>query len=500
MERYLNGEELSSEEVSAGLSKSVAAGTLIPIFFVSSKTGVGVPELMDALARFALSPLELPRKAKNAAGAGGDDRSGAGWAACRTGLQNADRPFVAKMSFLRVFSGTLKKDMAIHATRAAKAIKVPQLLEMQGHQHTPLEEASAGDIAVVVKVEDLAVGDTITKDAGTFVMPPIKFPTPMIGLAVEPKSRADQQKISGTLQKIAEEDQTFVLSRDSQTKEMVIHGMSELHLQMMQERVHKRDKVEMVSKPPKIPYRETVAGHAEGFYRHKKQSGGSGQFAEVHFRISPIPHGIKPEEFFTKDRFVSMRSFHYDPDLNYAFVDRVTGGSVPNNFIPAVEKGIKERMEQGVIAGYQVQDVACELFFGKDHPVDSNETAFRTAAQNVFPQRLPGSQAGPLGADRDGRDHRPRGQAGGHHQRPQRPPRPRRGDGQRAGRLPGDPRQGPAFGNDDLRPLALEHDGGPRLLHARIQPLRHGPAQRAAKDRRRGAKAPRGGRGIVHAA
>ena len=393
MERYLEGEKLTPEEIAGGLSKAVAAGTLIPIVFVSAKTGVGIPELMDALARFALSPLELPRKAKNAAGQEVTIAPAPDGPLVAQVFKTRIDPFVAKMSFIRVFSGTLKKDMAIHASRAAKTIKVPQLLEMQGHQHTQLEEAAAGDIAVVVKVEDLAVGDTITKDANTFVVPPLKFPTPMIGLAVEPKSRADQQKISGALQKIAEEDQTFVLSRDTQTKELVIRGMSELHLAMMQERVHKRDKVEMVSKPPKIPYRETVAGHAEGFYRHKKQSGGSGQFAEVHFRISPIPHGIKPEEYFTKDRFASMRSYHYDPDLNYAFVDRVTGGTVPNNFIPAVEKGIKERMEQGVVAGYQVQDVACELFFGKDHPVDSNETAFRTAARmcfrNVFRESKP---------------------------------------------------------------------------------------------------------------
>jgi elongation factor G len=264
---------------------------------------------------------------------------------------------------------------------------------MQGHQHVNLDEATAGDIVVVVKVEDLAVGDTITKDAHTFTLPPLKFPTPMIGLAVEPKSRADQQKISGALQKIAEEDQTFTITRETQTHELVIHGMSELHLQMMKERVHKRDKVEMISHAPKIPYRETVAGHAEGFYRHKKQSGGSGQFAEVHFRISAVPHGIKPEEYFTKERFLNMRSFHYDPALNSAFIDRVSGGSVPNNFIPAVEKGVKERMDKGVIAGFQVQDVATELFFGKDHPVDSNETAFRTAGsmcfRNIFREAKP---------------------------------------------------------------------------------------------------------------
>lgn len=393
MERYLEGTELSPAEIGAGLSKAIAAGTLIPIFFTSAKTGTGVPEFMDALARYCLSPLDLPRKAKNAAGEEVALTPAPDGPLVAQVFKVRIDPFVAKMSFIRVFSGTLKKDMSIHSSHTSKAVKVPQLLEMQGHQHTTIEEATAGDIVVVVKVEDFTVGDTITKDGGTFVLPPLRFPTPMIGLAVEPKSRADQQKISGALHKITEEDQTFVLTRESQTKELVIRGMSELHLQMIQERVHKRDKVEMISKPPKIPYRETVNGHAEGFYRHKKQSGGSGQFAEVHFRISAIPHGIKPEEFFTKDRFPSMREYHYDPTLNYAFVDRVTGGSVPNNFIPAVEKGIKERMEKGVLAGYQVQDVACELFFGKDHPVDSNETAFRTAAsmcfRNVFREAKP---------------------------------------------------------------------------------------------------------------
>jgi elongation factor G len=392
MERYLEGEQLTPQEISSGLSKAVAAGTLIPVFFTSSKTGVGVPELMDALAEYALSPVELPRKATNAAGQEVTLTPDPNGPLVAQVFKTRIDPFVARMSFIRLFSGSLKKDMLIHA-HGAKAIKVPQILEMQGHQHVALDEATAGDIVVVVKVEDLAVGDTITKDAHTFTLPPLKFPTPMIGLAVEPKSRADQQKISGALQKIAEEDQTFTITRETQTHELVIHGMSELHLQMMKERVHKRDKVEMISHAPKIPYRETVAGHAEGFYRHKKQSGGSGQFAEVHFRISAVPHGIKPEEYFTKERFLNMRSFHYDPALNSAFIDRVSGGSVPNNFIPAVEKGVKERMDKGVIAGFQVQDVATELFFGKDHPVDSNETAFRTAGsmcfRNIFREAKP---------------------------------------------------------------------------------------------------------------
>ncbi|MFK7817441.1 MAG: elongation factor G, partial [Planctomycetaceae bacterium] len=160
--------------------------------------------------------------------------------------------------------------------------------------------------------------------------------------------------------------------------------MSELHLQIAQERLLRRDKVELITHQPKVPYRETVTASAEGSYRHKKQSGGSGQFAEVHFRISPCPQGVEPGTYFVKDRFASLRDFHYHEDANWAFLDRVTGGSVPNNFIPAVEKGIKERMEQGVLAGYQVQDVVCELYFGKDHPVDSNETAFKMASSHCF--------------------------------------------------------------------------------------------------------------------
>ena len=163
-----------------------------------------------------------------------------------------------------------------------------------------------------------------------------------------------------------------------------MHGMSDLHLQVVRERLHKRDKVEVVTHQPKIPYRETVTANAEGSYRHKKQSGGSGQFAEVHCRIYPLLRDIDPATYFTKANFESLREYHYDPELNFAFLDCVSGGTVPNQYIPAVEKGIRERMEKGVLAGYQAQDLAVSLFFGKDHPVDSNEAAFRTAASVCF--------------------------------------------------------------------------------------------------------------------
>jgi len=383
MERYLEGETLSSAEVAGGISTAIAAGTLIPIFCASSKTGVGVPELMDALADIALSSADVPRKAKQTDGEEVELKPDPNGPLVAQVFKTRIDPFVAKLSYLRIYSGTLNKDSTVNTSGEAKSLKISQLLEVQGGKQDPVESAGPGDLVAVGKIDELTTGETITQD-GNLTMPPIPFPTPMIGLAVEPKSQADQQKISGALAKLVEEDPGFRVYRDPQTKEMVMQGMSELHLQIIRERLLGRDKVDVDTHQPKVPYRETVGAEAEGSYRHKKQSGGAGQFGEVHLRISPCPRDVNPEEYFTKDRFENMREHHYDPELNFCFVDRITGGSVPNQFIPAIEKGIRERMEQGVIAGYQVQDCVCELFFGKDHPVDSNETAFKTAASMCF--------------------------------------------------------------------------------------------------------------------
>jgi len=383
MERYLEDEDLSQEEIAGGVSRAIAAGTLIPVFCASSKSGVGVDEFLDGLARFPLAPADVPRMATNGSGDEIELTLTADGPVVGQVFKTRIDPFVSKMSFVRVFSGTFKKDSSLQVPRLGKSLKISQLQRVQGGELEPVLSAVAGQIVALVKVEELKVGDTLATDIGV-ALPSITFPTPMVGLAVEPKSQADQTKISAALQKIEDEDPTFVINRDAQTKEIVMMGMSELHLQVVQGRLAGRDKVEVVTREPKVPYRETVNGAAEGMYRHKKQTGGAGQFGEVHFRVSALPRDIDPEEYFTKERFANMRNVNYDPTLNFAFVDRVTGGTVPNNYIPAVEKGIRERMEQGVLAGYQVQDCVCELFFGKFHKVDSNETAFKTAASMCF--------------------------------------------------------------------------------------------------------------------
>ena len=382
MERYLEGEALSQAELASGVSTAIASGTLIPIFCSSSKTDVGVDEFLGSLVSCSLAPADMARSAS----VDGEDVAidvGGGPLVAQVFKTRID-PFVSKMSFIRVFSGTLKKDSSVQVPRIGKAVKIGQLLSVNGAEQESVEQAVAGQIVVLVKMEDLKVSDTLAAASGT-ELAAIEFPRPMVGLAVEPKSQADQTKISGALQKIEEEDSTFKVERQTQTKEMVMMGMSELHLQVIEKRMSSRDRVEMLTRPPKIPYRETVSGSSEGSYRHKKQTGGAGQFAEVHFKVQSLVQEFgEPDDFFIKANFENLRSFNYDDSLNYCFIDRVSGGSVPNNFIPAVEKGVRERMEQGVIAGFQVQDCTCELYFGKDHPVDSNETAFKTAANRCF--------------------------------------------------------------------------------------------------------------------
>src|SRR5262245_36186209 len=389
MERYLEGAQFSDEEIAHGIEHAIAVGTLIPIFCLSAKTGVGVVEFMTAVAEDGLTAADIPHKAKTATGEEKPIEIREDGPFIAQVFKTRIDPFVSRMSYIRIFEGKIAKEGTLQSVRSGKTLKVANLFRIQGGQQEPIDSASAGDIVALIKMEDLQVGDTLTDGKSPPVtLPPLKFPTPMIGLAVEPKSRNDQTKISPALHKIEEEDQTFYTTREAQTHEMVMRGMSDLHLKIIEERLHRREKVDVLTHPPKIPYRETVNGAHEGMYRHKKQTGGAGQFGEVHLRVSHLPQGLNMEEYCTKARFESMRRFAYHPEINYVFIDRVSGGSVPNQLIPAVEKGIIDRISKGVIAGYQVQDVCVELFFGKDHPVDSNENAFKTAGSMCFKQEF----------------------------------------------------------------------------------------------------------------
>ncbi len=417
MENYLEGTLPSDDELSRLMTEAVAIGHLIPIACVSTKKGIGLDELLEVWDRCALPADRLTRKAKDADGNDVEVKPVADGPFAAQVFRTRIDPFVQKLSFLRIYSGKIHRDDSAHVSGVRKNIKIGQLLATQAGQTEPVDEVGPGDIVSIAKMDDLHTGCSL----GELTFPAIKFPTPMVGLAVTPKSRGDEGKLSGALHKIVEEDPTFHVDHNQQTKEMVITGMSELHLQIIQERLLHRDKVEINTHEPKIPYRETIQTTADGKYRHKKQSGGRGQFGEVHIRMFPLPEGTNIEEFATKQRFASMRAHHYDPQHNFLWVDSIVGGTIPNNFLPAVEKGFKERLARGVIAGFMVQNVCVEVHFGKHHPVDSSEAAFKTAGsmafRNVFQEAkpsllepivtlhvtVPGDNLGDISSDMSGR-------------------------------------------------------------------------------------------------
>lgn len=380
LEKYLDGESPTIEELRKLVPRAVLNGSLIPIFCVSSKQKVGLRELLSGLGGCVPSPDMLRRHGIGPDGESIDLSADPSSPLVARVFETHIDPFVQKLSYIRVLSGTLTKDQVVHIAGTRKNLKVPQILEMQGNQTSPIERAEAGQIVAVAKQDDLHTGTIL----GDVELPPIPFPKPMVGLALAPKSRGDENKLAAALHKLVEEDATLRLDRDRQTSELVITGMSEFHLKMILERLHYRDKLDVETKDPKIPFRETIQGEASGAYRHRKQSGGRGQFGEVHIRMFPLPMGTDINSFVSKSRFPSMKEHHYDESVNFLWINSVVGGTIPGNFLPAIEKGFKERMTRGVIAGYQVQDVAVEVHFGKYHDVDSSEAAFKIAGSMAF--------------------------------------------------------------------------------------------------------------------
>ena len=379
MERYFDGIEPTRKELTRLLSQAIKSGSLIPIVCCSGKTGVGVRELLDTIGDCGLSPAEFLRSATNGEGPVEIKPDANGPLVAKVFRTRID-PFVQKLNFIRIFSGTLRRDDSVHASTARKNIKLGPLLEVQGESTNPVDVAGPGDIVAIAKMDDLHTGTVL----GDLELPDTKFPAPMVSLAVLPKSRGDETKLSGALHKVLEEDPTFHLDRDAQTKELVMTGMSELHLNVIQERLIRRDKLEVQTKEPRIAFRETILKSADGNYRHRKQSGGRGQFGEIHVRMQPLPRGTDIAEFATKKNFHSIKNYHYDEKANFLWVDSVVGGVIPHNFMPAIGKGFSERIANGVIAGYPIQDVCVEVHFGKHHPVDSSEAAFKLAAKYVF--------------------------------------------------------------------------------------------------------------------
>ncbi len=367
MEKYLEGEELSREELHNAFEQALSEGHLVPICFTSSINGAGIGEFLRICKNLMPNPREgnqppiLKGEGENATqveiNANPSDHVVAHV------FKISNDPFVGKLSIFRIYQGTIKPDTQLLIGDARKPFKVSHLFRVQGGKHVEVDSGIPGDICAVAKIEDIHY-DAILHDSheeDNFHLKPLDFPQPMYGLAINVKARGQEQKLAQSLTRLTEEDPCFVVEHNQELNETVVRGLGELHMRVMMQRLNSRYNVEVNTRPPRIAYRETITRPAEGHYRHKKQTGGAGQFGEVYLRVRPLARG---------DGFV--------------FVNKVVGGSIPTNLIPAVEKGIRQVIAEGAIAGYQLQDVEVTVYDGKFHAVDSKEIAFVVAARHAF--------------------------------------------------------------------------------------------------------------------
>jgi elongation factor G len=367
MEKYLEGEELTREELHSAFEQALREGHLVPICFTSATSGAGVTELLKFFNRLAPSPREgNPPPFVKGEGDDAVDITTTGNATDHVVahvFKITNDPFVGKLSVFRIYQGTVRPDSQLLIGDARKPFKVGHLFKMQGGKHIEIDAGIPGDICAVAKVDDIHYDAVLhdSHDEDRYYMKPLDFPKPMYGLAVNTKSRGQEQKLSTALIRLQEEDPCFTVEHNQELNETVMNGLGELYMRVTLERMKERYNVEVTTRPPRIAYRETITRAAEGHYRHKKQTGGAGQFGEVYLRVRPKRRG-----------------------KGFEFVDKVVGGAIPYNLIPAVEKGVTQVLKDGAVAGYAMQDLEVTVYDGKYHPVDSKEIAFVFAGRNAF--------------------------------------------------------------------------------------------------------------------
>ncbi len=369
MEHYLDLGEggLSGKELHDAFEQCLREGHLVPVCFVSARAGTGVKELLDIAERLFPHPGEAnpPMFVK---GGGADarpieSRPDPEAHVIADVFKIVNDPFVGKLGVFRVYQGTVKKESQLFVDDGRKPFKVAHLYRLKGREHAEIDRAIPGDIVATAKIDDLHFDAVLhdSHDEDHIHLAPVDFPKPMFGLAVQAASKGQEQKLGMALHKLSEEDPAFLVEHQSEANETVVRGLSDLHLRIMLDRLKERHGVDVVTHPPRIAYRETVATAAEGHHRHKKQTGGAGQFGEVFLRVEPLPRGG-----------------------GFEFVDAVKGGAIPGQFIPAVEKGIRQVLQSGAVAGYPMQDIRVTVHDGKHHPVDSKEVAFVAAGKRAF--------------------------------------------------------------------------------------------------------------------
>jgi len=374
---YLDKGEVSPEELHAPFEKALREGHLIPVCFTSAKNGAGIAELLDILCKLAPNPAE---------GNAPPFLRGEGPDAVEFHAEPDPRkhvlahvfkivvdPYVGKLGVFRVHQGTITRESQLFIGDSRRPFKVGHLFLLQGKEYVETDALVPGDIGAVAKIDEIDFDAVLhdSHDEDHIHLRPLEFPLPMQGLAVEPKKKGDEQRLFDVLRKLELEDPCFKVERHPSTHETVIRGLGDLHLRWKLEKMAQQYKLEVSTTPPKIAFRETVTKKAEGHCRHKKQTGGAGQFGEVYLRIEPLPRGT-----------------------GYEFVDEVKGGVIPNVFIPAVEKGVRQALDGGIVAGYPVEDIRVIVYDGKHHPVDSKEVAFVSAGRKAVMDAI--LKAGPI--------------------------------------------------------------------------------------------------------
>lgn len=351
MMKYLEGEPLTDEEIYQGLKEGVAGAKVVPVFCGSSLKNIGIHPLMDSIVDLLPSPQDVPAVK-------GQDLTKEPLAAII--FKTLADPFVGKLSFVRVVKGVLKSDSTVHNVNKEKDERFGSLMVLRGKNQDTVTEAQAGDIVAIAKLTDTTTGDTLGVKGKTEPLEGVKFPEPTFAVAVEAKSRNDEDKVGMALNRLVEEDPTLKLEKNTETKQTILYGIGEQHLDIIMERLSRKFGVEVTTHTPRVPYRETIRGTAEYEYKHKKQSGGHGQYGHVKLRFEPLP------------------------DKDFEFDETIFGGVVPKNYHPAVEKGVREAMVEGILSGYPVSNIKVTLIDGSYHDVDSSEMSFKIAANMAF--------------------------------------------------------------------------------------------------------------------
>ncbi len=362
MEKFFEAGTLTQDQLVRGLKSGTSQAKIFPLMCASGGANVGMQPLLDTILAYTPSPAERGFRvaavgSSDLVSKSADDKAPYGVFVWKT---VADQ-FAGRITMFRVYQGVLKSDSTVHNATQGAQERLGHLAVMQGKTQTTVPELRAGDIGAVAKLKDTRTNDTLADKAAGITFPPLTFPEPVLSYAIEPKSRGDEDKISSAMHRLEEEDPTIRYARDQQTNELLLSGQGQLHIEVTVAKLKRRFGVEVNLKPPRIPYRETITARVEAHGRHKKQTGGHGQFGDCKIRMAPLPRGG-----------------------GFEFADEIFGGSIPRQFIPAVEKGIQESRLRGYLAGYPVVDFKVELHDGQYHDVDSNELSFKTAGSLAF--------------------------------------------------------------------------------------------------------------------